>query len=108
MYASRPAIVANAGGLHARQCCTRGRSPRPTGAVGLGPSAGDRKRRLVGRTVQLPVHPWLVITMWAPTRDWLLMICTPTPLGRAEGRMAMAVECPWGRPGGARSVKTFC
>ncbi len=68
-----------------------------------GPSAVDRKRRLVGRTVQLPVHPWLVITMWAPTRDWLLMICTPTPLGRAEGWMAMAVECPWGRPGNALS-----
>jgi hypothetical protein len=39
-------VVEYEGQLHARQCCTRGRSPRPTGAVGLEPA--DLARAVTG------------------------------------------------------------
>jgi len=45
--------------------------------------------------VQLPVHPWLVLTRRTPILDRLVgvMICTPAPAGRAEGRIAR-IACP--------------
>ena len=66
--------------------------------TGLGPAGRCRR-------VQVPVHPWLAITRWTPTLDWLVMTCTPTPLGRAEGWMVMTIG---GRgPGSAGSPTTF-
>lgn len=41
-----------------------------------------------------PVHPWLAVTRWTPTRVWLVMICTPAALERAEGWMTMAIASP--------------
>ena len=48
-----------------------------------------------GPGVQLPVHPWLVATRRTPILDRLVgvMICTPAPAGRAEGRIAR-IACP--------------
>jgi hypothetical protein len=46
--------------------------------------------------VQLPVHPWLVLTRRTPILDRLVtvMICTLAPAGRAEGRIARIAGCP--------------